>query len=76
MTESFWGQADYRFSSLIGARAGFTVSLADALGYSLSAGMDFFFRPALTLKCTLQYLSATVEYQTEVRQRSGKRGPS
>ncbi len=61
----------YRFSSLIGARAGFTISLADALGYSLSAGLDFFFRSALTLKYTLQYLCATVEYQTDVRQRSG-----
>jgi len=63
-TESFWGQADYRFSPLVGARAGFTASWADAFGYSLLAGIDFFFRRALTLKYTFQYLSDSVEYGT------------
>jgi hypothetical protein len=72
VTESFWGQADYRFSPRIGTRAGFTVSRADAFGYSLSAGIDLFFNPALALKYTFQYLSDTVEYGTAgLQPRSG-----
>jgi hypothetical protein len=59
-TLSFWGQADYRFSPLLGARAGFTMSHADTFGYSLAAGLDFFFRPAVILKYTFQYLSDSI----------------
>ena len=71
-TESFWGQADYRFSPLFGARVGFTASLADAFGGSLLAGIDFFFRRALTLKYSFQYLSNTVEFGTNgTQQRTG-----
>jgi hypothetical protein len=71
-TESFWGQADYRFSSLIGARVGFTASRADAFGYSLLAGIDFFFCSVLALKYTFQFLSDTVEYGSSgIERRSG-----
>jgi hypothetical protein len=71
LTESFWGQADYRFSPLLGARAGFTMSRADAFGYSLLAGIDFFFRSGLTLRYSFQYLSDTIEYLTSPQPRSG-----
>ena len=71
LTEAFWGEADYRFSPLFRARAGFTVSKADTFGYSLIAGVDFFFRPTAALKYTFQYLSDTVEYLTSPQARSG-----
>ena len=71
LTESFWGQADYRFSPLLGARAGFTVSKAAAFGYSLLAGIDFFFRSGLSLKYSFQYLSDRIEYLTSPQPRSG-----
>jgi len=71
LTESFWGQADYRFSPLFGARAGFTVSRGDAFGYSLLAGLDFFFRSGLSLKYSFQYLSDTIEYLISPQPRSG-----
>jgi len=71
LTESFWGEADYRFSPVFGVRAGFTVSKADAFGYSLIAGADFYFRPTVALKYTFQYLSDTVEYLTSPQPRSG-----
>jgi hypothetical protein len=72
-TESFWGQADYRFSPLVGTRAGFTASLSQekTFGYSLLAGIDLFFRRALTLKYTFQYLSDTIEPLTALQPRSG-----
>jgi hypothetical protein len=44
---------------------------ADAFGYSLSTGIDFFFRRGLALKYTFQYLSGTVEYLTSPQPRSG-----
>jgi hypothetical protein len=69
-TESFWGQADYRFSPLLGARAGFTVSHADTFGYSLAAGLDLFFRRAVSLKYTFQFLSDSIDL-TELAPRSG-----
>ncbi len=71
LTESFWGEADYRFSPLFGVRAGFTVSKADAFGYSMIIGADFFLRPTVALKYTFQYLSDTVEYLTSPQPRSG-----
>jgi hypothetical protein len=71
LTEAFWGEADYRFSPLFRARAGFTVSRADTVGYSLIAGLDFFFRPTIALKYSFQYLSDTVEYLTSPQPRSG-----
>jgi hypothetical protein len=71
LTESFWGQADYRFSPLFGARAGFTVSRADAFGYSLLAGLDFFFRSGLSLKYSFQYLSDSIEPLSSLQPRSG-----
>jgi hypothetical protein len=73
-TVSFWGQADYRFSPLLGARAGFTAGLNNAnnFGGSLLAGADFFFRSGWSLKYSFQYLSDTVEYQAGVlKPRSG-----
>jgi hypothetical protein len=69
-TESFWGQADYRFSPLLGARAGFTVSLAETFGYSLTAGLDFFFRRAVALKYTFQFLSDSIDL-SDLEPRSG-----
>ncbi len=71
LTESFWGEADYRFSPMFRARAGFTVSKADTFGYSLIAGVDFFFCPTVALKYSFQYLSDTVEYLTSPQPRSG-----
>ncbi len=69
-TESFWGQADYRFSPLLGARAGFTVSHADTFGYSLLAGLDFHFRRAVSLGYTFQFLSDSIDL-TDLQPRSG-----
>jgi hypothetical protein len=71
LTQSFWGEADWRFSPLLAARAGFTVSRASAFGYSLIAGVDFFFRPAWSLRYTFQYLSDTIEYLTAPQPYSG-----
>jgi len=71
LTESFWGQADWRFSPLLTARAGFTVSKARAFGYSLAAGLDFSFRPAWSLRYSFQYLSDTVEYLSSPQPHSG-----
>ncbi len=71
LTESFWGQADYRFSPLLGARAGFTVSRADTFGYSLAGGLALFFRSGWSLKYTFQFLSDSIEFLTSPQPRSG-----
>ena len=71
MTESFWGEADYRFPRLLKVRAGFTLSRADAFGYTLAAGIDLTFTPAFTLKYSFQFLSDTVEYLNSPQPRSG-----
>lgn len=71
LTESFWGQADYRFSKLFGARLGFTFSQAGLFGYSAAAGLDFYLSPAVALKYTFEYLSDSVEYLTSPQPRSG-----
>lgn len=71
VTEAFWGEADYTFSPVFRARAGFTVSRASALGYSLIGGIDVSFTPNLTLKYSLQYLSDSIEYLTAPQPHSG-----
>jgi hypothetical protein len=71
VTESFWGEADYRFSRLLKAQAGFTVSRADAFGYTLAAGIDLTFTLACTLKYSFQFLSDTIEYLDSPQPRSG-----
>ena len=71
VTESFWGEADYAFSPLLRARAGFTVSRAEAFGYSVIAGIDLSFSAAFALKYSLQYLADSVEYMASPQQRSG-----
>jgi hypothetical protein len=71
VTNSFWGEADYAFSSRVTANAGFTLSRAEAFGYSLLAGLKISFRPQVSLQYTLQYLSDTVTYLTEPQPRSG-----
>ncbi len=71
LTESFWGQADYRFSPLLRARAGFTVSRAGTFGYSLAGGLDLFFRTGWSLKYTFQFLSDSIEFLTSPQPRSG-----
>jgi hypothetical protein len=72
-TESFWGQADYRFSPLFGARAGFAMNHAGTLGYSLAAGLDFFFRRGASLKYTFQLLSDSIDLSdtSDLQARSG-----
>jgi len=71
VTEAFWGEADYAFSPVFRARAGFTVSRASTLGYSLIGGIDVSFTPSLTLKYSLQYLSDSIEYLTAPQLHSG-----
>jgi hypothetical protein len=71
VTESFWGEADYAFSPLFRARAGFTFSRAAAFGYSVIAGIDLSFSAAFALKYSLQYLSDSVEYLAAPQPRSG-----
>jgi len=71
VTESFWGQADYRFSPWFAALAGFTVSRANAFGYSFIAGLDFSITRDIEVQYTIQYLSDTVEYITSPQPRSG-----
>jgi hypothetical protein len=71
VTNSFWGEADYAFSSRFTANAGFTISRADAFGFSLIAGAKVSFTPAVSLQYTLQYLSDTVTYLAEPQPRSG-----
>lgn len=71
VTESFWGQADYAFSHVVSVLAGFTVSRANAFGYSAIAGLDIVFSPAFSLRYSLQYLSDTVDYIGAPQPRSG-----
>jgi hypothetical protein len=71
VTESFWGEADWTFSDLARARAGFTMSMASALGYSAIAGIDLSFTPAVTLRFSASYLSDVVEYLAEPQPHSG-----
>jgi hypothetical protein len=71
VTNSFWGEADYAFSSRLTANAGFTVSRADAFGFSLIAGLKISFTPKVSLQYSLQYLSDTVTYLAEPQPRSG-----
>lgn len=71
VTNSFWGEADYAISPRLTANAGFTVSRADAFGYSLIAGIKVSFTPNVSLQYSLQYLSDSVTYLYEVQPRSG-----
>jgi hypothetical protein len=71
VTNSFWGEADYAFSAVVTGYAGFTLSRADAFGYSLIGGARFALTPAVSLQYSLQYLSDTVTYLTEPQPRSG-----
>jgi hypothetical protein len=71
VTESFWGEADYAFSPAVSARGGFTVSRANAFGYSAIAGVDVRFSAAFSLRYSLQYLSDTVDYIGAPQPRSG-----
>jgi hypothetical protein len=71
VTNSFWGEADYAFSSRVTANAGFTLSRAEAFGYSLIAGLKISFTPQVSLQYTLQYLSDTISYLAAPQPRSG-----
>ncbi len=71
VTNSFWGEADYAFSSWVSANLGFTLSRADAFGYSLIGGVKVSFSPKVSLQYSLQYLSDTVVYLTAPQPRSG-----
>lgn len=71
VTNSFWGEADYAFSSRLTAIGGFTVSRAEAFGYSLIAGVKVFFTPKVSLHYSLQYLSDTITYLAAPQPRSG-----
>jgi hypothetical protein len=71
LTESFWGEADYQLSTLVRARAGFTMSMASAFGYTLIAGLDLSFSPAVILRYCFQFLSDTIEYLDSPQPRSG-----
>jgi hypothetical protein len=71
VTNSFWGEADYAFSSRITANAGFTLSRADAFGYSLIAGLKVTFTPKVSPQYSLQYLSDTITYLAAPQPRSG-----
>ena len=71
VTNSFWGEADYAFSSRISANLGFTLSRADAFGFSLIGGVKVSFTPKVSLQYSLQYLSDTVTYLSAPQPRSG-----
>jgi len=71
VTNSFWGEADYTFSPTFQANVGFTVSRAEAFGYSLIAGARVSFTAKLSLQYSLQYLSDTVSYLAAPQPRSG-----
>jgi hypothetical protein len=71
VTNSFWGEVDYTFSPRLTANVGFTVSRAEALGYSLIGGVKVFFTPNVSLQYSLQYLSDTVTYLAAPQPRSG-----
>ena len=71
VTNSFWGEADYAFSPVFQASVGFTVSRAEAFGYSLIAGAKISFTPKISLKYSLQYLSDTISYLAAPQPRSG-----
>jgi hypothetical protein len=71
VTNSFWGEADYVFSSKLTANVGFTVSRADAFGFSLITGARVSFTPKVSLQYLLQYLSDTVTYLAAPQPRSG-----
>jgi hypothetical protein len=71
VTNSFWGEAEYAFSAKVLGNVGFTLSRAEEFGYSVLAGVQFAFTPAVSLKYLLQYLSDTVTYLAEPQPRSG-----
>ncbi len=71
VTNSFWGEADWTFSPKLSANLGFTLSRAEAFGYSLLGGVKVSFRPNVSLQYLLQYLSDSVIYLTEPQPRSG-----
>ncbi len=70
-TGSFWGEADWAFSPDFTARAGFTLSFAGGIGYSILAGATLRFNPDVSLKYNFQYLSDTVEYQEIPQTKTG-----
>jgi hypothetical protein len=71
VTNSFWGEADWTFSPKFAAHAGFTLSRAEAFGFSLIAGLKVSFSPKLSLQYSLQYLSDTITYLAAPQPRSG-----
>ena len=71
VTNSFWGEADWTFSPKLAVNLGFTLSRADAFGYSLLGGVKVSFSPKVSLQYTLQYLSDTIIYLTQPQPRSG-----
>jgi hypothetical protein len=71
LTSSFWGEADWRFTDLFSARAGFTLGWSTGIGYSVIAGTDFRFTQDVTLKYTLEYASNTVVYVEKPRTTDG-----
>jgi hypothetical protein len=71
VTNSFWGEADWTFSPRIAANAGFTLSRAEAFGFSLIAGLKLYFSPKASLHYSLQYLSDTITYLAAPQPRSG-----
>jgi hypothetical protein len=70
VTESFWGEAEYTFTSQFAARAGVTVSRDTGFGYSLIAGASYAFTPDIVLKYTFQFLSNTVQYLEQAPQQN------
>jgi hypothetical protein len=71
VTNSFWGEADWTFSPKIAAHAGFTLSRADAFGFSLIGGCKVSFTPKVSLQYSLQYLSDTITYLAAPQPQSG-----
>jgi len=71
VTNSFWGEADWSFSPKIAANAGFTLSRAEAFGFSLIAGLKLGLSPRVSLQYSLQYLSDTITYLAAPQPRSG-----
>jgi hypothetical protein len=65
ITGAFWGEAGYTVGPVVAVLAGFTVSFARNLGYSIIAGTDITITENIKLKYKFSFLSQVVEYLTQ-----------
>jgi hypothetical protein len=68
---SYWGETAWILDPVFTIRTGFTLDWSGGFGYSIIAGLNFQFSPAVLLKYTFQFMDTTVDFSPVPQRRYG-----